>query len=55
MMKATSGPHYPKITGFKQQHHSIANIILIINTCNHGISLEGKMLSTRSDIEPNDI
>ena len=55
-MKATSGPYHPKITGFNQQHYSVTNIILIINTCNYGISLEGIMLllSTRSDIEPNE-
>ena len=50
-MKATSGPYHPKITGFNQQHYSVTNIILIINTCNYGISLEGIMLSTRSGIE----
>ena len=53
-MKPTSGPYHPKITGFNQQHYSITNIILIISTCNYGISLEGIMLSTRSDIEPNE-
>ena len=55
MMKATSGPHHPTITGFNQQHYSITNIILIINSCNYGISLEGIMLSTRSDIEPHEV
>ena len=55
MVKATSGPHHLKIRGFNQQHYSITNIILIINTCNRGISLDGIMLSTRSDIEPDEV
>jgi len=69
-MKATTGLHHLKITGFNQHHYSIANLIIIIYTCNHGTSLfhhqayynnlhiqplEGIMLSRRSDIEPNEV
>ena len=58
-MEATSGPHHPKIRGFNQQYYSITNIILIIkkiiNICNHGISLDSLMLSTRSHIEHNEV
>lgn len=54
-MKAITGPHHLKITGFNQHHYSITNLIIIIYTCNLGTSLEGIMLSRRSDIEPNEI
>ena len=54
-MKATTGPHHLKFTGFNQHHYSITNLIIIIYTSNHGTSLEGIMLSRKSDIEPNEV